>query len=187
MKLNYEKIFFVVSFYLFLYLFVYLFKFNLKKNFGEFCETYNNNRNNNKQQEIKNRERNEKMRFSCLFQHISPFKYERIDKILTERGIKSRNEATKLLQSGKVKVNGIIIRGRGERFPSNIEINIENKLLPCIPLLVLYHKPINVLSSMGDPWGRQNLSELSKKYSYLNDMHPVVRYFYYYYYHNLYC
>ena len=115
------------------------------------------------------------MKISFPFFCISAFKFDRIDKILTSRGIKSRNEANKLLKSRKIKINNKIITGRNERFPCNISILLNDEILPSLPPLFLYYKPINVLSSLSDPWGRSNLSHLYIKYSFLKEMHPVVR------------
>lgn len=44
-----------------------------------------------------------------------------------------------------------------------------------IALLAVYHKPLNVVSSIGDPWGRPSLSLLYDTYPYLKNMHPVGR------------
>jgi hypothetical protein len=115
----------------------------------------------------------------CLLSHSpNPF-IDRIDKILTSRGVESRSQASLLLQQGRVKVEGKIIRGRGERVSSQAEITINGIDFPPLPLLYAYHKPVGVLSSVGDPWGRPNLSELQQKFPILKDMHPVVEYFIY--------
>lgn len=99
---------------------------------------------------------------------------ERIDKLLVERGVKSRNEASKLLQYGKVEVNGKIIRGRGDKFQTNAKIRISSIDLPLLPILVAYNKPIGVISSLGDPYNRPNLSSVIEKFPILSQMHPVV-------------
>lgn len=39
----------------------------------------------------------------------------------------------------------------------------------------MYHKPLGVLSSIGDPWGRDNLEGLGQKYPFIQHMHPVGR------------
>jgi 23S rRNA pseudouridine2605 synthase len=99
---------------------------------------------------------------------------ERIDKILSSRGVKSRSEASKLLQQGKVQVNGRIVRGRGDRFLSNAEVRISSMELPPLPILIAYNKPLGVLSSIGDPWNRPNLSTVIENEILLDQMHPVV-------------
>ena len=105
----------------------------------------------------------------------SVLKMERIDKILASRGIKSRSEATKLLQQGRVQVNGKVVRGRGDKFLCNVKIHVSSTELPQLPLLAVYHKPLGVLSSIGDPWNRPNLSQVIEKHKdILSQMHPVV-------------
>lgn len=54
-------------------------------------------------------------------------------------------------------------------------IKIDGVLLNEIPLLSIYHKPINVQSTMGDNYDRSNLNQLLSRYDYLNHMHPVGR------------
>jgi 23S rRNA pseudouridine2605 synthase len=113
------------------------------------------------------------MRF--LSSGYSPLRMERIDKILASRGVKSRNEASKLLQQGRVQVNGRVVRGRGDKFLSDAKIRISSVELPPLPVLVGYHKPLGVLSSIGDPWNRPNLSQVIDDHKdLLGQMHPVV-------------
>lgn len=105
----------------------------------------------------------------------SVLRMERIDKILASRGIKSRSEASKLLQQGRVQVNGRVVRGRGDKFPCNVKIQVSSTELPQLPVLAAYHKPLGVLSSIGDPWNRPNLSQVIEKHQeILSQMHPVV-------------
>jgi 23S rRNA-/tRNA-specific pseudouridylate synthase len=117
----------------------------------------------------------------CRCLSYSPVKMERIDKILSSRGGKSRSEVSKLLHQGKVQVNGRIVRGRGDRFLSNAEIRVSSVELPFPPLIVAYNKPVGILSSIGDPWNRPNLSTVIKNDALLNQMHPVVRIIFPYY------
>jgi 23S rRNA pseudouridine2605 synthase len=109
------------------------------------------------------------------FLSYSPLRMERIDKILASRGVESRSKASKLLQQGKVQVNGRVVRGRGDKFLSNAKIQISSTDLPHLPVIIAYHKPLGVLSSIGDPWNRPNLSQVIEKHKeILSQMHPVV-------------
>jgi 23S rRNA pseudouridine2605 synthase len=75
-----------------------------------------------------------------------------------------------------ISINDEIIKNGAIKMHANITgIKIDGKLLNAIPLLSIYHKPINVQSTMGDKYGRDNLSQLLPKYDYLNQMHPVGR------------
>lgn len=103
---------------------------------------------------------------------------QRLDKLLANRGIGSRSEVTKLINQGKVTVNGEVIRSGATKVgASSAKIlieGIEEEIRPP-PLLVAYHKPLGVLSTMGDNWHRPNLETLPGKYPVLKNMHPVGR------------
>jgi 23S rRNA pseudouridine2605 synthase len=99
----------------------------------------------------------------------------RLERILGNRGAGSRTEAAKMIRQGRVVVDKRVIKSGSARFPSNCKVEIDGKDLPCIPLLALFHKPIGMVSSIGDPWGRSHLGTLSDRWSILSLMHPVGR------------
>jgi 23S rRNA pseudouridine2605 synthase len=68
-----------------------------------------------------------------------------------------------------------VIRSGKNKFPLEIEVEIDGECVPSIPLLALFHKPKNVHSVMRDPWGRETLEELSLEWPFLKSMHPVGR------------
>ena len=103
---------------------------------------------------------------------------ERLDKLLANRGIGSRSEVTKLINQGKVSVNGVVIRSGARKVGASLsKILIEgfDEEVRPTPLLVAYHKPLGILSTMGDSWNRPNLETLPGVYPVLRRMHPVGR------------
>ena len=99
----------------------------------------------------------------------------RIERIISNRGIGSRNEVSKLISQGRVSVNGKIIKSCSVKYPIDCIISIDGKLISALPLLAIYNKPINIISSIGDPWGRTSLDSLYPIYPFLKQMHPVGR------------
>ena len=94
----------------------------------------------------------------------------RISKFLSESGVASRREAEKLIEQGKVFVNGekvttpvFFIEGTEE-----IEVNgkrIDQDLSSADSRLYAFNKPINTMTTTSDPEGRQTVYDvLPKKY-----------------------
>lgn len=69
---------------------------------------------------------------------------QRLERIINNRGAGSRTEITKLLRQGRIKVNGKTVRGTGQ-YLSNVEITVDNEILPEIPLLAKYYKPVGIV------------------------------------------
>ena len=98
-----------------------------------------------------------------------------------QRGVGTRSEVTKLINQGRVTVNGKVVRSGAKRFGAvSAKIVVESKEgieeeIRHPPLLVAYHKPLNVLSTVGDNWNRPNLETLPDTYPILKSMHPVGR------------
>jgi len=102
-------------------------------------------------------------------------KLQRLERIVSNRGIGSRNEVAKLLKAGRIEVDGDVITSGSKRFNSEITVYVDGEAIPPIPLLAIYHKPIGIHSVMKDPWGRDTISELSLEYPYMKSLHPVGR------------
>jgi 23S rRNA pseudouridine2605 synthase len=99
----------------------------------------------------------------------------RLERIISNRGGGSRNEVAKLISQGRVCANGKVIKSGSIKFPTDCIITIDGKSISALPLLAVYNKPINVISSIGDPWGRTSLTSLYTEYPFLKQMHPVGR------------
>ena len=105
----------------------------------------------------------------------------RLDRLVANRGGGSRAQVRKLIRRGRVTVNGSIVRSPRLLVAEAAEIEVDGRILECVrpPLAVVYHKPIGVVSSMGDPQGRPSLatepdwSQFSPAWPRL--FHPVGR------------
>ncbi|AGR40946.1 pseudouridine synthase [Spiroplasma taiwanense] len=86
---------------------------------------------------------------------------ERLQKIIASRGYCSRRQAEKLIEQGRVKVEGKIIKELGTKFESNVEISINNKPLLEVKQKVyyLFNKPRLVLTTMDDPKDRKTVAD----------------------------
>lgn len=89
---------------------------------------------------------------------------ERLQKILSSRGVASRRASEELLLSGRVTVNGQVA-GVGEKAdPEKDEILLDGKPLPDLPknVYIMLHKPRGCVTTLSDEKGRQNAAELVK-------------------------
>ena len=88
---------------------------------------------------------------------------DRLQKILAHAGVASRRHAEKMIEDGRVTLNGHIVREMGVRAdPMRDVITLDGKRLsrPIRPTYILLHKPRNVLSTREDPQGRPTVVEL---------------------------
>ncbi len=92
---------------------------------------------------------------------------ERIQKVLSHHGAGSRRQIDKLLQEGRIKVNGKVA-SPGDQLQGGEKVSIDDKLvrLPrhiIKPKLLMYHKPLGLVSTRSDPDGRPTVySQLPK-------------------------
>jgi 23S rRNA pseudouridine2605 synthase len=86
----------------------------------------------------------------------------RLNKIIADAGVTSRRGADELIESGRVSVDGVVIREMGSKFdPTICEVMVDGETIkPTMSksYLVL-HKPKGVLSTMFDPDGRPSLDD----------------------------
>jgi hypothetical protein len=106
---------------------------------------------------------------------IRATKFHRIERIISNRGVGSRSEVTKLLKRGKVEVAGKIVRSGAAKFSKDTVVTIDGKASYETPLLVVYHKPVGVHSTMRDEWNRECLKDVEDEFPVLRGMHPVGR------------
>lgn len=105
----------------------------------------------------------------------SDSKQQRLERIISNRGIGSRNDVSKLFRQGRVSVNGKVIRSGADKYSTDVIVEIDGQSITGIPLLAIFHKPTGVHSTMKDNWGRQGLEELALEYPFMKAMHPVGR------------
>ncbi|MBL4926722.1 pseudouridine synthase [Fuscibacter oryzae] len=84
---------------------------------------------------------------------------DRIAKVLSRRGVASRREAERLIEAGKVKVNGKTITSPALNVTDKDKITISGHPLPVLepPRLWLYYKPEGLVTSASDEKGRDTV------------------------------
>lgn len=87
---------------------------------------------------------------------------ERLQKVIANLGYTSRRKAEELIQAGKVKVNGQIIKELGTKVKSSDTIEVENTILDNCKNYEYYllNKPREVISSVSDEHGRKTVVDL---------------------------
>jgi 23S rRNA pseudouridine2605 synthase len=88
---------------------------------------------------------------------------ERLQKIIARAGIASRRHAEELIQSGQVRVNGVVVTELGAKAdPETDRIEAAGKVVEISEqrTYVVLHKPPQVVSTLADPEGRRNLRNL---------------------------
>jgi len=90
---------------------------------------------------------------------------ERLQKILAHAGIASRRAAEKLIADGHVRVNGRVVTELGTKADAHkdkIEVDGKRVVLEK-PVHYLVHKPREMVTTLSDPEGRENLGQLLAK------------------------
>ena len=99
---------------------------------------------------------------------------ERLQKVIANSGYTSRRKAEELITSGKVMVNGKIVKELGTKVSGSDTIVVEGKTLELDSKKVYYllNKPRGVISSVSDEAGRTTVVDLIKTNSRI---YPVGR------------
>lgn len=100
----------------------------------------------------------------------------RLDKLLAERGAGSRKDVDRMIRKGLVELDGEIVGKAGAKLkvPWSSTPWADGFDYPPPPLLVGYHKPLGVVSSMRDDRSRPDLSSVLPL-PWQKLMHPVGR------------
>jgi len=86
----------------------------------------------------------------------------RLNKIIADAGVTSRRGADELIESGRVSVDGVVIREMGSKFdPTISEVMVDGETIrrTLSKSYLVLHKPKGVLSTMFDPDGRPSLND----------------------------
>jgi pseudouridine synthase len=92
----------------------------------------------------------------------------RLQKYLSECGICSRRAGEKLIEAGRVRVNGLVVTELGTKImPGRDRVTVGKKpVLPPERGILLFHKPKGVVSTLDDPQGRDTIAHfLTKHYT----------------------
>lgn len=92
-------------------------------------------------------------------------KVERLQKILAASGIASRRSAETMIEEGRVRVNGRIVKELGAKAdPRKDRIEVDGvKIVAEKHVYVVLHKPRSVVSTMSDPEGRPTVQHYLDK------------------------
>ena len=98
----------------------------------------------------------------------------RLDKRLTECGYGSRSDCVRLIKRGLVTVNGTVVKKGNQKVTDSDEVCVDGIPVETEPPVYLWHKPVGVHSTVGDPLGRMSISECEPSVL-LPRYHPVGR------------
>lgn len=88
----------------------------------------------------------------------------RLQKLIAQAGVASRREAERLIEAGRVAVNGRVVREQGIKVdPTVDEVRVDTVVIPkppTRPTYLLLNKPRGVLCTVRDPQGRPTVLDL---------------------------
>lgn len=87
---------------------------------------------------------------------------ERLQKILSARGVCSRRKAEELIQAGRITVNGSVAQLGATADPDADVILVDGKVLPSqrAYVYIMLHKPRGFVTTLSDEKGRPNAAQL---------------------------
>jgi len=100
----------------------------------------------------------------------------RLNKYLSKCGIASRRGADRLIEQGRIAINGKKVTDLGVLLEENRdEVQVDGKLvtLPPEPVYVMLNKPKGYVTSLRDEYGRKTVTELIKNVG--QRIYPVGR------------
>lgn len=98
----------------------------------------------------------------------------RLDRWLVEQGQGSRREVGIAVRRGRVTVDGVTASDPAAHVRDSAEICVNGARIMPAPRLLAWHKPLGVLSTFDDPWGRDGLDEVLPA-AWRANLHPVGR------------
>ena len=107
-----------------------------------------------------------------------PLAGERLARYLAHAGIASRRHAEILIESGRVCINGQVVRAQGTRIdPARDRVTVDGKPVQynAKPLYILLHKPAGYVSTASDPQKRPTVLDLLPPEVRRQRIYPVGR------------
>lgn len=98
----------------------------------------------------------------------------RLDRRLVEAGFGSRKEVGRLVKQQRVVVDGVVAASPDMKVMSDATLEVDGERVVPIPIAVAYHKPVGVLVTMDDPWGRATVATVLGD-ALAGALHPVGR------------
>ena len=100
---------------------------------------------------------------------------KRLDRIVSNGSSMSRKETRSAIRRKRVTVNGDLCTDPSQNVPDHATILIDGQpLADPPPPLILWHKPMEVVCTTRDPWGRRSLSTEAVELL-AQGLHPVGR------------
>ncbi|RPA61273.1 rRNA pseudouridine synthase [Aerococcus agrisoli] len=85
---------------------------------------------------------------------------ERLQKVMAHAGVASRRESEKLIEAGRVKVNGQVVRELGFKVSHQDRIEVDEvPIYKEEPVYYLFYKPLGVISAVKDDKGRKVVTD----------------------------
>ena len=91
----------------------------------------------------------------------------RLQKFMADCGVASRRACEGLIEEGRVKVNGKVIRTQGLKInPIKDQVEVDGKTINSSKskTYIAFHKPRGILSTMSDPEGRPSLADFFESF-----------------------
>ena len=89
---------------------------------------------------------------------------ERLQNVLSHRGVASRRHAAEIIAAGRVTVDGAVVTEPGVRVdPAAVKIAVDGRPLATAQertRTIMLYKPVGVLSSVSDPFGGETVADL---------------------------
>lgn len=89
---------------------------------------------------------------------------QRLQKLLAQQGLASRRQVEAWILAGRIRVNGKVVTELGFKAdPERDRIEVDGRVIPFgdpARYVLLLHKPLGVLSTCKDPWGRKTVLDL---------------------------
>lgn len=98
----------------------------------------------------------------------------RFDRLMSERGACSRRDCRRFLKKHTILVNGETPKAVTQSVPQDAKLVVDGVAYDPVPMAVKLYKPLDVVCTLKDPWGRTDLAEVLPE-PWRKHLHPVGR------------